>query len=225
MADLAIPFSVSDILERVIPGACLMTSATVVFHDHLPVSKLISSSPFAYAAFLAGAYALGVALNSLGGYMRIRGYRQYWSSAPSEMEQAVHKAIHEHFGIHPDENSWRLCYGTVIKHGYGSNTQLFLGLDIFCRAMAVTSALAAVVFLFALSLALRSSANVFPWAICCATAFALAWLFWRGMRNYSQAFVGSIYEGFLSWLCDERLKSQTNSSPDQSGNIRSSSQR
>lgn len=219
MADLAIPFSVSDILERVIPGASLMTSATIVFHDYLPVSSPLSSSPFAYAAFLAGAYALGVALNSLAGYIRIKGYRQYWSSAPSEMEQAVHKAILEHFGIYPDDNSWRLCYGTVIKHGYGSNTQLFLGLDIFCRAMTITSMLAGVFFLFALSTALRSSGTVFPWTVCSATAFALAWLFCRGTRNYSQAFVGSIYKGFFSWLCDERLKSQTNSSRDQTGDV------
>jgi hypothetical protein len=217
MSDLAIPFSVSDILERVIPGASLMTSATIVFHHHLPVSSSVSSSPFAYAALLAGAYALGVALNSLGGYIRIKGYRKYWSSAPSEMEQAIHEAILEHFGIHPDDNSWRLCYGTVIKHGYGSNTQLFLGLDIFCRAMTVTSMLSGMLFLVALCGALRSSAAVLPWIVCSATALALTWLFCRGTRTYSQAFVGSIYEGFFSWLCDERVKSQTNRVPEPGG--------
>jgi hypothetical protein len=215
MSDLAIPFSLSDVLERVVPGGLLISAAALAFHGQLQGSAEIAASPLGYAAFLAGSYALGVSVNSLANLIPITGYRRYWSDKPSSMEAAVRRSIERHFGLTADDRTWRLCYGTVIKQGYGANTNLFLGLDVFCHAMTVASVLALSIFLCAGGIALCRGVPELRYVLFAAGAFVLAFLFQRGARIYSQAFVGSIYEGFFNWWCDER-KAGTSGSEDES---------
>ncbi len=204
MSDLAIPFSLSDILERVVPGGLVISAVAVGFYDQFREYTQIASPPLAYAAFLAGSYALGVAVNSLAGFIRIKGYRRYWSDNPSAMESAVRSSIETHFRLAADDQTWRICYGTVVKQGYGANTQLFLGLEVFCRAMTVASLLAVTVFLGAAGVAFAESFSAMSYLAFAAAASALTFLFHQGARIYSQAFVGSIYEGFFNWWCDAR---------------------
>ena len=206
MANLAIPFSLSDILERVIPGSLLLTLSGIAFHDSILIPGALVSSPLIYAAFLACSYALGVSLNSLSDVVKIKGYRTYWSTEPSAMERAVRHAFEAHFGIPPDNNSWRLCFGTVIKQGYGANTQLFLGLEVFCRAMFVACSLASASFIGAFALAWERGSPFVSLLIWTVFLLAFSYLFRRGAKNYSQAFVGSIYEGFFNWVCDEKAR-------------------
>ena len=58
MADLAIPCSLSDILERVIPGSLLISSGAFAFRDLVVFASPLAGSPLAYAAFLAGSTRL-----------------------------------------------------------------------------------------------------------------------------------------------------------------------
>lgn len=204
MADLAIPFSLSDILERVTPGGLLIAAVVEGFGSQILVHTQISSQPLGYAALLAGAYAVGVAVNSLTPYVPIKRYRRYWSASPSAMEAAVRTSVETHFGVAADDQAWRLCYGTVMKQGYGANTQLFLGLDVFCRAMTVASLLALFTFIAAAVIALLARAPVAFHLIFAAASLVLSFLFRRGASIYSQSFVASIYEGFFNWWCDEQ---------------------
>jgi len=214
MPDLAIPFSLSDILERVVPGGLLISAVALAFHGQLQGYAEIAVSPLGYTAVLAGSYALGVSVNSLANLIPIRGYRRYWSDKPSSMEAAVRHSIEIHFGLSADDRTWRLCYGTVLKQGYGANTHLFLGLDVFCRAMAVASVVASSVFLGAGGIAWYRGVPSVTDVVFAAGTFVLAFLFQRGARIYSQAFVGSIYEGFFNWWCDERKARGANGSED-----------
>ncbi len=211
MPDLAIPFSLSDILERVIPGGLLLSAVVLAFHEQLGEFVQVTASPLGYVALLTGSYALGVSVNSVADLIRIKGYRRYWSDEPTVMENAVRQSIETHFGIAVDDRAWRLCYGTVTKNGYEANTSLFLGLDVFCRAMTVASALALTVFLCSGSIALYRGGAVMENVLLATGSFVLTFLFHRGARIYSQAFVASIYEGFFNWWCDARSASLSSS--------------
>ena len=141
MGNLALPFSLSDILERVIPGSLLLAAWFFGLDLTVDLPEVLKNAALASAVFLATSYALGVALNALSSFVKIRDYRRYWTADPDERQQAVQAAIEAHFGLKVDTNTWSLCYGTCTKNGYSANTQLFLGLEVFCRAMTVTSLL------------------------------------------------------------------------------------
>ena len=211
MANLALPFSLSDILERVIPGSLLIGAFGLAFNDKLVLPNKLSNSAVMTTFFLAGSYAIGVSLNSLAGFIKIKGYRQYWSNDPNDRQTAIRSVLENHFGLTPDNNSWSLCYGTVIKNGYGANTQLFLGLEVFCRAMTVSCILSGIIFAVAILCNLRDFSSAKTFLIFTPTAFILAWIFYRGARIYSVAFVASVYEGFYNWCCDQRNENESKS--------------
>jgi hypothetical protein len=211
MADLSLPFSASDVLERVIPGSLVLASYGYAFDGFQHVPPFLNNAIIAPVIFFSCAYAVGVGLNAVAGFVKIREYRKYWSSQPTEREVAIKNAIELHFKIHADDEVWRLCYGTCAKNGYGSNTPLFLGIEVFCRAMTIVALLAAIAFVIALY---RRWTDIALHLVLTSVSLALAWIFHRGARIYSQAFVASIYEGFFSWYCDNR--NSRNSIPDTS---------
>lgn len=207
MGNLALPFSLSDILERVIPGSLLLAAWFFALDLTVDLPAVFENAALASAVFLATSYAVGVALNALPEFFEIQGYRQYWTADPDEHQQAIQAAIEAHFGVKADTDTWKLCYGTCTKNGYGANTQLFLGLDVFCRTMAVTSILSGLALVVA---SIREMDGIVPSlseAILLGTVLAFAGVFRRGARIYSQAFVSSIYEGFFNWYCDQRSES------------------
>ena len=204
MSSLTLPFSLSDILERVIPGSILLVCLYMSFHELLDIPYSIGNKAITSAFFFAVSYAIGVSLNSLAGFIKIKGYRTYWTENPCEREKAIRDALGEHFKIVPDNDTWRLCYGTCIKNGYGSNTQLFLGLEVFCRGMTVTTIVSGIAFMISILLNITNLQEAKIFVIFAPISFILSWVFHRGAWIYSLAFVGSIYEGFFNWYCDNK---------------------
>ena len=171
-----------------------------------PLPIFFTSSILGSIAFLAVSYAIGVSLNTVAGFsfIRITGYRTYWGENPSNAEKKMREAFLKHFGFEPDDTAWRFCYGTTVKGGYGSNTQLFLGLEVFCKAMFVCCLLNSCAFGLA-SYWHFGRVGVYVYLLLALSCLILAYLFIRGARNYSKAFVASIYEGFYSWHCDQHV--------------------
>lgn len=69
--------------------------------------------------------------------------------------------------------------------------------------MTITSFLSGLIFFVASvremeGIVLSLSETILP-----GTVLAFAWVFHRGARIYSQAFVSSIYEGFFNWYRDK----------------------
>jgi hypothetical protein len=202
-----VPFSLSDILERIIPGFIVLALLHLVIFRHVEVAVDGISQPVLWFALLAAAYACGVLMNTLSGFLRIPTLRQFWRVPPTPRQAAIRQAIEKHFGVPADDASWSLCFGTVSKHGYGTNTQLFLGLEVFCRSMMAVCAVATLLLFLKVLLVLvllRSLREVRIESLILPIAVAAFILFRRGARNYSQAFVASIYEGFFSWYCENR---------------------
>jgi len=212
MSSLSLPFSLSDILERVIPGSILVVCLFFSFHDFLSISYSIGNTAIASVFFLGVSYAVGVSINSLAGFIKIKGYRTYWTEDPCESEKAIRDALEEHFKIVPDNDTWRLCYGTCIKNGYSANTQLFLGLEVFCRAMTVTTIISGISFLSSIFLNIKDFQETKIFIILTPLSFLLSCTFHRGAKIYSLAFVGSIYEGFFNWYCDNKKEKSDNHS-------------
>lgn len=205
MNNISLPFSLSDILERIIPGSILICSLSFSVDPSASLFPYNAATVVMVAVFLVLSYAVGVSLNALAGFVHIFEYRRYWSESPSNQELEIKNAFQAHFGIEPNDSSWRLCYGTCIKNGYGSNTQVFLGLDVFCRAMIATC----IITILALS-----SAIAYGWYFCSSfeekhiygivSTVSLAPLMYRGAQIYSMAFVASIFKGFFNWYIDEK---------------------
>jgi hypothetical protein len=204
--NLAIPFSLSDVLERVIPGSILLSVVLLLQTDRIDPDVWNYNAFFLLFLFLSVSYALGVLMNTLSGLWRIRDFRKYWTSTPSPRETAIRSAIEQHFGVGVDDSIWSLCYGPCVKHGYAANVQLFLGLEIFCSSMTIASAISSAILIVGAATAfLCSYPSVFSpeMKLALGVGFALAVpIFRRGTGSYSRAFVGSIYEGFYSWYCE-----------------------
>ena len=201
----AVPFSISDILERIVPGTIFLCLMALAFPSTINALPTNVSLPGLWFVFLASAYAVGVVLNNSYNLWRIKGSRDYWHEKDGlpEYKQAIQSAIRSHFRIDADEKSWAFCYGACTKHGYSPNTQLFQGLTVFCRSMMMAMLFASVAFLIGMGteFCLTGTLTLSP-LLFAAVSFALALAFRSGATAYDHAFVGSIYEGFYSWYCE-----------------------
>jgi zinc transporter ZupT len=197
---LNLPFSISDLLERVIPGGIFLLYVAVAFAgtDILIGLNTWTVSSIIVAASLA--YAVGVMLNALASLTNLGDNRIYWAKSDNGSKLAVKQSIADYFEIEPDESSWKVCYGICAKHGYAANTQLFQGLFVFCRSMCVNCILGALLIFISqiIQWLEKSSIDQASVWICVASALS-AVIFYKGVRTYTRSFVGSIYEGFYTW--------------------------
>lgn len=221
----ALPFSVSDILERIIPGIILLAVFYLTLFRHFTVDAGTAANsvaqPVLWLSFLAASYACGVIMNTISSYAPIPGARAYWNELSANNPNARHPetiaradkhklairdAIEEHFGVDVTDNSWKLCFGTVAKHGYSSNTLLFQGLEVFSRSMMAVCALAFGALV--VKTTVGPLAYAIEWAdlraeaVLCIISLIGVFQFRRSAKSFSQGFVASIYEGFYSWYVE-----------------------
>lgn len=203
------PFSLSDILERIIPGAIFLGQIYIATYSlNLQISQALNN-PALWFIFLAAAYAIGVVLNNSYNLWKISGSRDYWTVADGQLpayKVAIKQAIKTHFQIEADEKSWAFCYGTCNKHGFSPNTQLFQGLAVFCRTMMMGMAFSTLIYAAA-AVATAIADQTVPSTLLILTggSMLLAFAFRSGAIAYDKAFVGSIYEGFYSWYCERDM--------------------
>lgn len=214
MGNFSLPFSFSDILERVIPGLLVLGSAYYLLTPGWGVENFGALIPIISFVTLISAYSVGVIINSVPSEKFILGYRGYGSSKGSdETECAIRSAVEKTYKIRFTNDSWRLCYGTCVKNGLSANVHLFLGLEIFCRSMMVASAFFSASLILAMMFGSQNPhINNQP---ACVLFFALgvaqvcAGAFYLGARKYSRVFVSAIYQGFYSWYCERNWLQQT----------------
>jgi hypothetical protein len=195
-----LPFALSDLLERVIPGSIFMFFISIAAKGVGSLSLIEGWSTPALIAAAALAYAVGVMLNALASLSNLGDNRIYFADPPTAIKSEVSKAIESYFGVTPDEQSWKFCLGICAKHGYSANTQLFQGLFVFCRSMCVCCLLGS-----AMILAMQAYSQIgfdpvdLSSLIVAVCGLLSSWIFYTGVRIYTRSFVGSIYEGFYTW--------------------------
>lgn len=181
-----LPFTIGDLLERVIPGTIFQVYVLLFLFGKDSGSIVSNSTVTGIALQLGTAYALGVLLNSLANLTNLADNRKYWALDRTQ----------------GPTNPMRRA---IVKHGYSANTQLFQGLYVFCRTMSVNCALGSVlsaVSLFADPFANQLQSPAISWSILIGS-IGCTLLFYYGAWVYSRSFVGSIYEGFYSWYCEQ----------------------
>jgi hypothetical protein len=156
------------------------------------------------ALVVAASYPVGVGLNFLARFVKPANQRCAIDLANDQEYEHIKKAVEAFFHIGATPDSWRYCYGIVVKHGYSVNVDLFGRLDIFCRSIMTSGA---IVFLVATALKLVGqfawTTNTL-WSVLLASA-AIFMTFLFSARAYSRAFVSAIYEAFYSWYVDTKL--------------------
>lgn len=194
-----VPFSISDILERVIPGAVLLGGALSALKGWgAIVSDGEATSQFAtFTVFALLSYVFGLITNIISGLVPKLDLR---SDDHSEiLDQRVLEAYLDFFGKEYDATAWKWCYGIVVKHGYAINTDFFQGVYVFCSSIFV--ALAALVPLYLWAWIYRDISVLAIIGILFA-----AWAFFRGSQKYSKLFALSILEAFYSYWVEHSKK-------------------
>lgn len=218
-----LPFSLLDILERLMPGGIFLATLIIMPASFLTLdepSSLISTGALGKdillaSLFTAASYALGVLFNLLAGIIRPldEKYLDRRDEVPpettSEKDSKMDAAFLDVFGFERTKESWRLCYGIVEKSGFGIRVDIFSSLNMFCRSMMV-----AVFFLFAIyavELVWDQSIVriVIPFIL-----LALSALFAYGAAIFSNVFSAAILEAFLTWYSVTAHESKLTKSTD-----------
>jgi hypothetical protein len=192
-----IPFLISDILERIIPG--FFALACVLFLAGFNVAAIgkIDSFLLIGIAFVFS-YVLGVVFNVISNTLPFLETRYSVDVKPEYLE-IVSEKFQNTFGFSFGSDSWRYCYGIVSKDGMAVNTSFFAGMIVFCKSMFVGSAVVAifsfVVLIHPVILNLSKVGSAFSLLM----AVAVALVFVRGARIYGRSFTLSILDAFVTW--------------------------
>jgi hypothetical protein len=205
IGELKTPFTIGDFLERVVPGFILVVALHQILFPTSPPKVYGLDGVMLAILVLAVSYPLGVGLNFLARFVRPANQRSASDPATDPRLRHIKDSFEAFFGILADDQAWRYCYGIVVKHGYSVNVQLFAQLDIFCRSMMAGSGI--VVFVSIASRVLSPGRwDTVSFAATVSVSAASFVIFLFSARTYSRAFVGAIYEGFYSWLCESKSK-------------------
>lgn len=205
ISDMNGPFSLSDVLERVIPGLLLILATHLVFFPMRGPDDYQANAAIIGSVVVLVAYPLGVGLNFLGNLVR-------WSNARSKVDPvnqyADCKEAFAFLRLPINNDLWRYCYGIVAKHGYSANVDLFAKLEIFSRSVMAGSLIVSIEILVAMQ-AFGKWTDWHHWAsLAIAVISALTFLF--AARRYGQSFIKSIYEAFYSWYIDDKAQATPN---------------
>lgn len=204
-----LPFSISDLIERVIPGGILQ-GYVLFFVFGVNIGPIVANFTLAViVAYASTSYAIGVLLNALASWANPADNRVYWQGAATDYKHAVRKSFEDYFGFPATEDSWRFCYGICAKHGYAANTQLFQGLYVFCRSMVVNCVFGAVLLTFGLFIGFPQQSSPGYTLVTILASLCAAGIFYLGVWTYTRSFVGSIYEGFFTWHQENHVKSRS----------------
>ena len=198
-----LPFSITDILERIVPGAALLSLLLLDNFETLPELDL-DLKVVATAAFIATSYIAGVMVNIYSGFFRFLSNR--YIDSITNRKPMVADAYKDVFSTEFSGDAWRFCYGVVMKEKFGVNTSFFAGIEVFCSSMFVVFLLG--LFVTVVRYLDGSMPLGFP-----TMFFVLAVIFCLGSRKYSRAFSESIYDAFYSWYCFERPGSGPSAEP------------
>lgn len=206
-----LPFSLLDILERLIPGGIFLGVLLLIPPLHLD-GDLIAQSASSNGAlttvlFVAISYALGVLFNlGIGIFPRFEDWIfdlrnnvpfETWGAKGSSLKTAFKKV----FGYELDQEGWKLCYGIVDQSGFGIRVDLFSSLNMLCRSMSVCCLLLATIY--AVTAICEHAA---PYWYITGLMLLTSALFVRGSRRFSLVFAIAIYEAFLTWYWVEQAK-------------------
>lgn len=205
-----VPFSLGDILERIIPGALFLSSLYLMLQEFRFVEEFPSafSDDFTRIALLfALSYALGVLFNVAAGlvpYIDLKYKPLNEDDEPDTFDGLrvlkIKDAVKDVFDLDCENSAWRLCYGIAHRTDYSPNIELFAKLNVFCRSMMIATLLITLIaILEAISL------RCFETALLAGFCLIGTYMFALGARLYSQSFASAIYEAFYSWYVHERL--------------------
>ena len=193
-----VPFTISDILERVIPGAVFLGGAVSAFHGWGALISDGETSQFAtFTVFALLSYVFGLIANIISGLVPRLDTRN--DDHSKILSQRVVDAYAEFFKHEYDTSAWKWCYGIVVKHGYAVNTNFFQGVYVFCSSMFVSLAILVPIYIWAWYF---KDFSVLPVFIIPAAALAFA----RGSQKYSRLFALSILEAFYSYWIEQSQK-------------------
>lgn len=202
-----LPFTLLDILERLMPGAIVLGLLLVFTPPYVPAGlkpEVVEGNIVLLGSiFTALSYALGVMFNLLAGISpaldrRLLDCRYADPDLTDPRQVALGTAFKQVFDLELSANSWTLCYGVAENSGYGIRVDLFSSLNMFCRSMLVGM----------LVLAIAYAATNFPSWQYLGVGFGFllsALLFGVGARTYSRSFAQAILEAFHTWYRVEKL--------------------
>lgn len=192
------PFSLNDILERIIPGLVFQIFIFFLFFPNTQFSTIPGpTSMMAFAAVVL-ALPLGTLFNIIASWVAYSDNRYFWHKEKShKFHDKIDAAIKDTFGIDSDsDDSWRLCYGIVEKNEYGVNVAVLRGLYVFCDSMMICMWMVSALFIG--RAILSKEAQLYDPVVFVA-ALILGFVFLFGSRMFSRAFVFGVYEAFFTW--------------------------
>lgn len=206
-----IPFSLGDVLERIIPGAIVLVSIILLidkseFAKLDPIIEIEKSKFLVSSIFLALSYSLGVVFNVMADFIKHADKRYIPLNEDNEEESyglkllAIKAAVEDTFKLEWSDASWRLCYGIAHKTEYSPNIELFAKLNIFCRSMMVSMAFITA----ALIIKMIHEGSVAPYCSFTILTSLFSFSFFKGAQLYSKSFSSAIYESFFSWYTHEK---------------------
>jgi len=205
-----LPFSLNDILERVIPGSFLLAGgmlfAPAKFSNTIiPVYDIASNGFLSAAIFIALSYAIGVLCNIIAEFFPFLDNRAEALDEDKYKDidkfEKIKVAFSDVFDVEWSEHAWRLCYGITHHTDYSSNIELFAKLNNFCRSTLV-SWLGVFVFVF-INAMLEGNWSVKVWYLVLLAVGIF--LFGKGARQFSGSFSSAIYESFYTWYIHKKI--------------------
>jgi hypothetical protein len=195
-------FSLSELLERLIPGAifvvliCLVLKLDIFAYAFDDKKVVVSIVVFCFS------YSIGTAFNIVSTFVTgkipsLFERKDYFQRSASHVP-IIHAAVADYFKIVPGKESWKLCYGICHKNGYTVKTELFSRLFVFCKSLTVCFFIVLITHILAICISISISWQDFFITV---GLFLACIIFVSGSRTYSRAFTSSIYEGFYSYYC------------------------